>query len=89
MDGGGAVARELFTQVRWWRRRAPAVMAIDQLPRQLLSCLLRSASQLLLSLLLLKLRAQLLPLETPPLRELQVRGHFLRGTVRAREYRRK
>jgi len=64
-------------------------MAIDQLPRQLLSCLLRSAGQLLLSLLLLKLRAQLLPLETPPLRELQVRGHFLRGTVRAREYRRK
>ena len=73
MDGGGAVARELFTQVRWWRRRAPAAMAIDQLPRQLLSCLLRSASQLLLSLLLLKLLRELAAADQAGLRPVEHR----------------
>jgi hypothetical protein len=50
-------------------------MALHQLPRQLLSCRLRSGGQLLFSLLLLELQAELLSLETPPLRDLQVAGH--------------
>ena len=56
-------------------------MALHQLARELLSCRLRSAGQLIFSLLLLELRAKLLPFETPPLRNLQVTdgaGHLCR-----------